>query len=43
MEAPYILFQNYFCINETIITSHSLSAINVNAMKILLIFFPQLN
>lgn len=25
------------------ITSHSLSAINVNAMKILLIFFPKLH
>lgn len=39
MKAPYILFPKYFCINENIITSHSLSAINVNATKILLIFF----
>lgn len=39
MEASYILFPNYFCINENIITSTSLSAINVNAMKILLVFF----
>lgn len=44
MKASYTLFSNDFCINENIITSHSLSAINVNAMEILLIFFPpQLN
>lgn len=43
MEASYILFQNYFCINESVIASHSPNAVNENAKKILLIYFPQLH